>query len=157
MWVVLVGQLMLVLDATIVNVALPHIATDLHFGSASLSWVLNAYSLAFGGLLLMGGRLGDVLGRRRVFMVGLSLFTLASFAGGFAQAPWELVTSRALQGVGAALAAPSVLALIATNAPNEGARNRALAAFAVISSGGAALGLMLGGALTDLVSWRWTM
>jgi EmrB/QacA subfamily drug resistance transporter len=157
MWVVLVGQLMLVLDATIVNVALPHIATDLRFGSASLSWVLNAYSLAFGGLLLLGGRLGDVLGRRRVFMTGLSLFTLASFAGGLAHAPWELVTSRALQGVGAALAAPSVLALIATNAPNEAARNRALAAFAVISSGGAALGLMLGGTLTDLVSWRWTM
>jgi EmrB/QacA subfamily drug resistance transporter len=157
MWVVLVGQLMLVLDATIVNVALPHIATDLHFGSASLSWVLNAYSLAFGGLLLLGGRLGDVLGRRRVFMTGLSLFTLASLAGGLAQAPWELVTSRALQGVGAALSAPSVLALIATNAPNEAARNRALAAFAVISSGGAALGLMLGGTLTDLVSWRWTM
>jgi EmrB/QacA subfamily drug resistance transporter len=157
MWVVLVGQLMLVLDATIVNVALPHIATDLHFGSASLSWVLNAYSLAFGGLLLLGGRLGDVLGRRRVFMAGLSLFTLASFAGGLAHAPWELVISRALQGAGAALAAPSVLALIATNAPNEGARNRALAAFAVISSAGAALGLMLGGVLTDLVSWRWTM
>jgi EmrB/QacA subfamily drug resistance transporter len=157
MWVVLVGQLMLVLDVTIVNVALPHIATDLRFGSAALSWVLNAYSLAFGGLLLLGGRLGDVLGRRRVFMTGLSLFTLASFAGGLAHAPWELVTSRALQGVGAALAAPSVLALIATNAPNEAARNRALAAFAVISSGGAALGLLLGGTLTDLVSWRWTM
>ena len=157
MWIVLVGQLMLVLDVTIVNVALPHIARDLHFGSASLSWVLNAYSLAFGGLLLLGGRLGDVLGRRRVFMTGLTVFTLASFAGGLAQAPWELVTSRALQGVGAALSAPSVLALIATNAPNEAARNRALAAFAIISSGGAALGLMLGGTLTDLVSWRWTM
>jgi EmrB/QacA subfamily drug resistance transporter len=157
MWVVLVGQLMLVLDATIVNVALPHIATDLHFGSAGLSWVLNAYSLAFGGLLLLGGRLGDVLGRRRVFMSGLGLFTLASFAGGLAQAPWELVTSRALQGVGAALSAPSVLALIATNAPNEAARNRALAAFSIISSGGAAIGLLLGGTLTDLVSWRWTM
>src|SRR5438093_13347786 len=92
MWVVLIGQLMLVLDATIVNVALPHIATDLHFGSASLSWVLNAYSLAFGGLLLLGGRLGDVLGRRRVFMTGLGLFTFAAFAGGLAHAPWELVT-----------------------------------------------------------------
>ena len=157
MWVVLIGQLMLVLDATIVNVALPHIATDLHFGSGSLSWVLNAYSLAFGGLLLLGGRLGDVLGRRRVFMTGLSLFTLASFAGGLAHAPWELVTSRAFQGMGAALAAPSVLALIATNAPTEAARNRALAAFSVISSGGAAIGLILGGTLTDLVSWRWTM
>lgn len=157
MWVVLVGQLMLVLDSTIVNVALPHIATDLRFGSASLSWVLNAYSLAFGGLLLLGGRLGDVLGRRRVFMTGLGLFTLASFAGGLAHAPWELVTSRAFQGVGAAMSAPSVLALIATNAPDEGARNRALAAFAIISSGGAALGLLLGGVLTDLVSWRWTM
>src|SRR3954453_10319531 len=87
MWVVLVAQLMFVLDATIVNVALPHIATDLHFGSASLSWVLNAYSLSFGGLLLLGGRLGDVFGRRRVFLGGLGLFTLASLAGGFAQAP----------------------------------------------------------------------
>jgi EmrB/QacA subfamily drug resistance transporter len=157
MGVVLIGQLMLVLDATIVNVALPHIATDLHFTSAGLSWVLNAYSLAFGGLLLLGGRLGDVLGRRRVFMTGLTVFTVASLAGGLAQAPWELVTSRALQGVGAALSAPSVLALIATNAPNEAARNRALAAFSIISSGGAALGLLLGGTLTDLVSWRWTM
>ena len=157
MWVILIGQLMLVLDATIVNVALPHIATDLNFSSAGLSWVLNAYSLAFGGLLLLGGRLGDVLGRRRVFMSGLALFTAASFAGGLAQQPWELVTSRALQGVGAALSAPSVLALIATNAPNEAARNRALAAFSIISSGGAAIGLLLGGTLTDLVSWRWTM
>jgi EmrB/QacA subfamily drug resistance transporter len=157
MWVVLIGQLMLVLDATIVNVALPHIASDLHFSSASLSWVLNAYSLAFGGLLLLGGRLGDVLGRRRVFMFGLSLFVLASFAGGLAQAPWQLITSRALQGAGAALAAPSVLALIATSAPNEGARNRALAAFSIISTGGAALAPIIGGTLTDLVSWRWTM
>src|SRR5919197_1697721 len=111
MWVVLVGQLMLVLDATIVNVALPHIATDLQFGSASLSWVLNAYSLAFGGLLLLGGRLGDVLGRRRVFMTGLGLFTLASFAGGLAPAPGGVVNPRALPGLGAALSAPSALGL----------------------------------------------
>lgn len=156
-WIVLIGQLMLVLDATIVNVALPHISADLGFDPASLSWVLNAYSLAFGGLLLLGGRLGDVFGRRRVFMGGLGLFTLASFVGGLAQEPWQLVAARAFQGAGAALAAPSVLALIATNAPNENARNRALAAFAVISSTGAALGLILGGTLTDLVSWRWTM
>src|SRR4051794_23549178 len=106
MWVVLIGQLMLVLDATIVNVALPHISTDLHFGSASLSWVLNAYSLAFGGLLLLGGRLGDVLGRRRGFMTGLSLFTLASFAGGFPPGPGAPGETPGPQGAGAGLAAP---------------------------------------------------
>jgi EmrB/QacA subfamily drug resistance transporter len=155
--IVLTAQLMLVLDATVVNVALPHIATALDFGPAALSWVLNGYTLAFGGLLLLGGRLGDVFGRLRVFWTGVGLFTLFSLLGGLAQSPELLVASRALQGVGAALAAPSVLALLTTSAPDEAARNRALALFTAVSSGGGALGLILGGILTDLISWRWTL
>lgn len=154
---VLVAQLMLILDATVVNVALPHIQADLSFGPAGLSWVLNAYTLAFGGLLLLGGRLGDVFGRRRMFEAGLALFTVASLVGGLAQTPGMLVTARAAQGIGAALAAPGVLALLTTSAPDEAARNRALALFGAVSSGGMSIGLLLGGALTDLGSWRWTM
>jgi EmrB/QacA subfamily drug resistance transporter len=155
--IVLVAQLMLVLDATVVNVALPRIDTDLGFGPASLSWVLNAYTLAFGGLLLLGGRLGDVRGRLRLFEIGLSMFTLFSFLGGLAQTPSQLVIARALQGAGAALAAPSVLALLTTSAPDEAARNRALALFGAVSSAGASIGLLLGGVVTDIGSWRWTL
>lgn len=155
--IVLVAQLMLVLDATVVNVALPRIDSDLGFGPAGLSWVLNAYTLAFGGLLLLGGRLGDVRGRRLLFLLGLGLFTLSSLLGGLAQTPTQLVVARAVQGVGAAMAAPSVLALLTTNAPDEAARNRALALFGAVSSGGASIGLILGGLLTDVASWRWTL
>lgn len=155
--IVLVAQLMLILDATVVNVALPHIDADLGFGPASLSWVLNAYTLAFGGLLLLGGRLGDVFGRRRMFEAGLAVFTLASLLGGVAQDPAMLVGARALQGVGAAMAAPGVLALLTTSAPDQAARNRALALFGAVSSGGMSIGLLLGGFLTDVGSWRWTM
>jgi EmrB/QacA subfamily drug resistance transporter len=155
--IVLVAQLMLVLDATVVNVALPRIDADLGFGPASLSWVLNAYTLAFGGLLLLGGRLGDVRGRLRLFEIGLGLFTLSSALGGLAQTPGQLVAARAVQGVGAALAAPSVLALLTTSAPDEAARHRALALFGAVSSGGASIGLVLGGLLTDVGSWRWTL
>lgn len=155
--VVLVAQLMLVLDATVVNVALPRIDTALHFGPASLSWVLNAYTLAFGGLLLLGGRLGDVRGRLRMFEIGLAMFTLFSLLGGLAQTPGQLVIARALQGAGAAMAAPSVLALLTTSAPDEAARNRALALFGAVSSAGASIGLLLGGVVTDLGSWRWTL
>ncbi|KQW48023.1 MFS transporter [Nocardioides sp. Root1257] len=155
--IVLVAQLMIVLDATVVNVALPRIDADLDFGPASLSWVLNAYTLAFGGLLLLGGRLGDVFGRLRVFEIGLATFTVGSALGGLAQTPGQLVAARTLQGVGAALAAPSVLALLTTSAPDEAARNRALALFGAVSSGGASIGLILGGLLTDVGSWRWTL
>ncbi|MGN6161062.1 MAG: MFS transporter [Marmoricola sp.] len=157
LWIVMLAQLMLVLDATVVNVALPHIAVDLHFSNAGLSWVLNAYALAFGGLLLLGGRIGDVFGRRRVFLTGMTVFTAFSLVGGIATTPAILVAARAFQGVGAALAAPSVLALITTSAPNEHARNRALAMFSAIASMGGALGLMLGGVLTQTTSWRWTL
>jgi EmrB/QacA subfamily drug resistance transporter len=155
--IVLVAQLMIVLDATVVNVALPRIDADLGFGPASLSWVLNSYTLAFGGLLLLGGRLGDVFGRLRIFEIGLAVFTLGSALGGLAQSPGQLVAARTLQGVGAALAAPSVLALLTTSAPDEAARNRAFALFGAVSSGGASIGLILGGLLTDVGSWRWTL
>jgi EmrB/QacA subfamily drug resistance transporter len=156
-YIVLVAQLMLVLDATVVNVALPRIDADLHFGPASLSWVLNAYTLAFGGLLLLGGRLGDVRGRLRTFEAGLALFVLASLLGGLAPTTELLIGARALQGVGAALAAPSVLALLTTSARDDAERNRALALFTAVSSGGASIGLLLGGLLTDFASWRWAM
>ena len=119
--------------------------------------MLNAYTLAFGGLLLLGGRLGDVLGRLRVFEAGLAVFVLASLLGGLAPNAELLVAARALQGVGAALAAPSVLALLTTCARDDAERNRALALFGAVSSGGASIGLLLGGVLTDIGSWRWTM
>jgi EmrB/QacA subfamily drug resistance transporter len=146
-----------VLDAAVVNVALPRIAADLDFTPAALTWVLNGYTLAFGGLLLLGGRLGDVFGRRRVFVVGIAAFTLFSLAGGLAPTAGSLVLARALQGLGAAIAAPQVLALVTTNARDGAARARAIALFAAVSSSGASIGLILGGLLTDLGSWRWTM
>lgn len=157
LYIVLLAQLMLVLDSAVMNVGLPHIQADLHFSTGGLSWVLNAYALTFGGLLLLGGRLGDVFGRLRAFWWGLAIFTVFSLVGGLAVDPAMLVIARGLQGAGAALAAPSVLALLTTSAPNEAARNRALSQFTAVSAGGAGLGLLLGGALTDLVDWRWTL
>ncbi|WP_406035835.1 MFS transporter [Nocardioides sp. NBC_00163] len=154
---VLVAQLMIVLDAAVVNVALPRIADDLEFTPAALTWVLNGYTLAFGGLLLLGGRLGDVFGRRRMFVAGLSVFTLFSLAGGFAPTDDLLVIARALQGFGAAIAAPQVLALLTTSAKDEAGRARAIALFSAVSSSGASIGLILGGILTDIASWRWTL
>ncbi len=154
---VLVAQLMIVLDAAVVNVALPRIADDLEFTPAALTWVLNGYTLAFGGLLLLGGRLGDVFGRRRTFVAGLAVFTLFSLAGGLAPTDDLLVIARALQGFGAAIAAPQVLALLTTSAKDEAGRARAIALFAAVSSSGASIGLILGGILTDVASWRWTL
>src|SRR3978361_812372 len=142
---ILTVQLMLILDMTVVNVALPDIRTGLGFTPSALSWVLNAYPLAFGGLLLLGGRLGDVFGRRRTFMVGLAVFTLGSLAGGLAPTTGMLVGSRALQGVGAAIAAPSVLALLSTSAPDARARTKVLALCSAVSSAGGSLALVLRG------------
>ncbi|HET7358165.1 MAG TPA: MFS transporter [Nocardioidaceae bacterium] len=154
---VMLVQLMLILDLTVVNVALPRISDDLGFTTASLSWVLNGYTLTFGGLLLLGGRVGDVLGRRRTFLAGVAVFTLGSLLGGLAPSAGLLVAARALQGVGAAVAAPNVLALISTSAETPAARNRALALFSAVSSAGGSLGLLLGGALTGYASWRWSL
>ncbi len=154
--VILAVQLMLVLDATIVNVALPIIHTTFGFSAAELSWVLNSYTLAFGGLLLLGGRLGDVLGYRRTFILGLVIFIVASVLGGAAQSGSWLIASRAVQGIGAALAAPAALALLTRSQPEGPARNRALGLFTAVSSGGGSVGLLLGGVLTSWASWRWS-
>jgi EmrB/QacA subfamily drug resistance transporter len=150
-------QLMVVLDATIVNIALPDIRTALHFSPASLSWVINAYTLSFGGLLLLGARAGDILGRRRTFLAGITLFTLASLLGGFAASSGELLAARAAQGIGAALAAPSALALLMTMFPQGRERTRAIGLYTAVSIGGSAVGLIAGGMLTQWVSWRWVL
>jgi EmrB/QacA subfamily drug resistance transporter len=155
--VILTCQLMVVLDATIVNVALPQMQRALHFSSSSLSWVLNAYTLTFGGLLLLGARAGDLLGRRRTFVAGIAVFTAASLLGGFAPTSGLLLAARALQGVGAALAAPSSLALLTTMFAEPRERMRALGLFTAVSVGGGALGLIAGGMLTEWASWRWVM
>jgi EmrB/QacA subfamily drug resistance transporter len=143
-----VAQLMVVLDGTIVNIALPYIQADLGFSQANLPWVITGYALAFGGLLLLGGRLGDLYGRRRVFMIGLVVFGVASLLGGLATSPGLLLAARGLQGLGAALASPAALALITTTFPAGPARNRAFAVYAAMSGAGAAVGLILGGWLT---------
>ncbi|MFF6998327.1 MFS transporter [Streptomyces sp. NPDC008313] len=148
-------QLMVVLDTTIVNIALPHIQGALAFSTTDLTWVVSAYTLTFGGLLLLGGRAGDILGRRRVFMTGILLFTLASLLGGLAQEPWQLLAARALQGVGGAIASPTSLALITTTFPEGPERNRAFGVFAAVSAGGGAIGLLSGGMLTEWLDWRW--
>ena len=155
--VILAAQMMVVLDATIVNVALPHIQSSLGFSTTSLSWVLNAYILTFGGLLLLGARSGDLLGRRRVFLLGIALFSLASLTGGFATTGWMLLAARGAQGVGGALAAPSALALLTTLFPEGAARVRAIAMFTTVSAAGGAVGLVAGGMLTEWVGWRWVM
>ncbi|HUA40310.1 MAG TPA: MFS transporter [Streptosporangiaceae bacterium] len=153
--VIAAAQLMVVLDATIVNVALPHIQHALGFSGSGLEWVVNAYALTFGGLLLLGGRAGDILGRRRVFIAGIILFTTASLLGGFATSQAWLLGARALQGVGGAIVAPTALSLITTTFPEGPRRNRAMGVYAAMSIGGAAVGLLAGGLLTTYASWRW--
>lgn len=143
-----IAQLMVVLDSTIANIALPFIKHDLGFSNGGLTWVVTGYALAFGGLLLLGGRLGDLYGRRRIFMTGLAVFAIASFLGGIAQSEALLLGARALQGLGAALASPAALALITTTFPAGPARNRAFGVYAMMSGAGAAVGLILGGWLT---------
>jgi EmrB/QacA subfamily drug resistance transporter len=153
--VIATAQLMVVLDATIVNVALPHIQTALGFSGTNLEWVVNAYALAFGGLLLLGGRSGDLLGRRRVFIAGIVLFSAASLAGGLATSQEWLLVARVLQGVGGAFAAPTALALIAVTFPEGPPRNRAMGVYAAMSIAGGAVGLIAGGLLVQYLSWRW--
>jgi EmrB/QacA subfamily drug resistance transporter len=151
------AQLMVVLDATIVNVALPHVQRALGFSGSGLEWVVNAYAVTFGGLLLLGGRAGDRLGRRRVFVAGLLVFSAASLLGGFAAGQWWLLTARAVQGAGGAVIAPNALALITTTFPEGEQRNRAMGVYSAMAGGGGAVGLLLGGLLTTYVSWRWVL
>lgn len=157
LWIVLAAQLMLAMDFLIVVVALPRIQEDLGFTAAALTWVPNAFGLAFGGLLLLGGRLGDILGQVRTFRIGLAVFVFASLLGGLAQLPSVLIAARVMQGIGAALAAPSVLALVMVMARDEAERERGLSLFTAVSSVGASAGLILGGVLTDFLSWRWAL
>ena len=153
--VIATAQLMVVLDATIVNIAQPKIQIALGFSGTNLEWVVNAYALAFGGLLLLGGRSGDLLGRRRVFITGILLFSLASLAGGFATSQAWLLTARAIQGVGGAFAAPTALALIAVTFPEGPPRNRAMGVYAGMSVAGGTVGLLAGGLLVTYLDWRW--
>jgi EmrB/QacA subfamily drug resistance transporter len=155
--VIATAQLMVVLDATIVNVALPHIQNALHFSGTNLEWVINAYALAFGGLLLLGGRSGDLLGRRRIFIFGILLFSLASLLGGFATDQAWLLAARVVQGIGGAFAAPTALSLIAVTFPEGKERNRAMGVYAAMSVAGGAVGLIVGGLLTTYASWRWVL
>src|SRR5438552_5911474 len=158
-WVVLVliclAQFMVVLDATIVNVALPSIQRDLHLSEGSLQWIINAYTLVFGGFLLLGGRAGDLLGRKRLFLLGLVIFTGASLLDGLASSEGMLIGARALQGLGAALISPAALSIISTTFEEGAERARALGVWAAIAIGGAAVGLILGGVLTQYFSWPW--
>ncbi|MEV4445340.1 MFS transporter [Streptomyces mirabilis] len=155
LFVIAAAQLMVVLDATITNIALPAIQTDLGVSDANLAWIVNSYALAFGGLLLLGGKAGDLFGRRKMFQVGIAVFTLASLLGGLAPNESLLIGARVLQGVGAALAAPSALALITTTFPAGKSRNTAMGVYAAMGGVGATVGLLLGGTLTDVLDWRW--
>jgi len=158
-WLILViaclAQFMIVLDVTIVNVALPSIQRGLHFSPSSLQWIVNAYTLIFGGFLMLGGRAADLLGRRRLFMVGVTLFATASLVNGFAQDPTMLIIGRGVQGLGGALVSPAALSIIMTTFQDHGERTKALGVWSAIAAGGSAFGLLLGGVLTTAVSWRW--
>ncbi|HEX8102882.1 MAG TPA: DHA2 family efflux MFS transporter permease subunit [Solirubrobacteraceae bacterium] len=158
-WVALVvlcaGMLMIVLDATVVNVALPSIQRDLGFSQAGLAWVVNAYLIAFGGLLLLAGRLGDLLGRRSVFLAGLAVFTLASLACGAAQSQAVLVAARFVQGAGGAATSAVILGMIVTMFPDPREQARAIGVYAFVASAGGAIGLLLGGIITEAISWHW--
>ena len=158
-WVVLVlicvAQFMVILDATIVNVALPSIQKDLNLSEGNLQWIVNAYTLVFGGFLLLGGRAGDLIGRKRIFLVGLVIFTTASLLDGLASSEGMLIGARALQGLGAALVSPAALSIISTTFAEGRERARALGVWAAIAIGGSAVGLVLGGFLVQYLSWQW--
>jgi EmrB/QacA subfamily drug resistance transporter len=160
-WVALtllcVAQFVVVLDASIVNVALPTIGRALKFTESNLPWVVNAYVLTFGGFLLLGGRMADLLGRRRVFMAGLVLFALASLAGGLATSSGQLIAARAVQGLGAAILSPAALSIVTTTFRDGSERNRALGVWGAVAGSGGAAGVLLGGVLTDGLGWEWVL
>src|SRR5213592_1617268 len=153
--VLVTAQFMVVLDVAIVNVALPSIKTDLNFSQESLQWVITAYSIFFGGFLLLGGRLADLFGRRRLFMTGLALFTVSSVLDGLAWSEGSLIAFRGLQGLGAALVSPAALSILTTTFAEGRERNVALGIWGAVSGSGAAAGVLLGGALTSAFSWSW--
>jgi EmrB/QacA subfamily drug resistance transporter len=153
--VLCVGMLMIVLDATIVNVALPSIQDDLGFSQSDLAWVVNAYLIAFGGLLLLAGRLGDLIGRRRIFMIGLAVFTGASLVCGLAQSQEMLIGARFLQGAGGAMTSATILGMIVTMFPEPGEQAKAIGVYSFVASAGASIGLLAGGVLTEAISWHW--
>ncbi len=153
--VLCVGQLMIVLDATVVNVALPSIQRDLHFSTSSLAWVINAYLITFGGLLLLAGRVGDLVGPKKVFVTGVGLFTVASIFCGLAQTQIELVAARFVQGAGAAVVAATILGILVTIFTGPREKARAMGVYAFVASAGGAIGLLVGGALTQALSWHW--
>src|SRR4051794_13855997 len=160
-WIALIllcmAQFVVVLDASIVNVALPSIGRALDFSRTNLPWVVNAYVLTFGGFLLLGGRMADLLGRRRVFMGGFVLFALASLVGGFAQSDSWLIAARAVQGLGAAILSPAALSIVTTTFRDGAERNRALGVWGAVAGSGGAAGVLLGGVLTEYVGWEWVL
>jgi EmrB/QacA subfamily drug resistance transporter len=151
------GQFLVVLDVSVVNVALPSMRTDLGLSAPGLQWVVNAYAIAFAGFMLLGGRAGDLYGRKRMFLVGLALFTLASLGGGLAQESWHLLLARAVQGLGAAVLAPSTLTILTAAVPEGAARARAIATWTAVGAGGGAAGGLVGGVLVDVLDWRWVL
>src|SRR5918996_6272912 len=155
LYVLCTGMLMIVLDITIVNVALPTIQDDLGFTQSSLAWVVNAYLIAFGGLLLLSGRFGDILGRKTVFMAGLALFTFASLLCGVAQTQEMLVGARFLQGIGGAMTSAVILGMIVTMFPEPREQAKAIGVYAFVASGGGSVGLLAGGGLTEPINWHW--
>src|SRR4051795_4923799 len=158
-WIALIvlcaGFLMIILDQTIVNVALPSIQTDLHFSQSNLAWVVNAYLIAFGGLLLLVGRIGDLIGRKRIFLVGLAIFTTASLVCGLSQSQGMLIVARFVQGVGGAMTSAVILGMIVTMFPRPADQAKAIGVFAFVASAGGSIGLLAGGVLTDLINWHW--
>src|ERR1700736_2490986 len=153
--VLCLGQLMMVLDATIVNVALPSIQHDLHFSQGNLTWVLNGYLITFGGFLLLAGRLGDLVGRKKVFLAGLIMFSAASVLCGVAESQTVLIAARLLQGIGGAVASSVILAIIVTEFPGRAEQAKAMGMYAFVSAGGGSIGLLAGGALTQSLNWHW--
>src|ERR1700712_4919499 len=158
-WISLVvlctGMLMIILDGTIVNVPLPSIQDDLGFSQSNLAWVVNAYLIAFGGLLLLAGRVGDLIGQRRIFLIGLTIFTAASALCALAQTQEMLIAARFIQGVGGALTSAVILGMIVTMFPKPGDQAKALGVYGFVASAGGSIGLLSGGVLTDLISWHW--
>src|SRR3954454_21770170 len=155
LYVLCAGVLMIVIDATIVNVALPSIQDDLGFSQSNLAWVVNAYLIPFGGLLLLAGRLGDLVSRKGVFMAGLGVFTLASLLCGVAQSQEMLIGARFLQGIGGALSSAVILGMIVTMFPKPAEQAKAIGVYSFVAAGGASIGLILGGVLTEAINWHW--